>query len=442
MKYLWKSLVAYTRRVVKDRRGTADALINVTGVSDIDNAIPDKWAPGVFLDGTCKSFWKKFMGKEGSRMPIITSSQFAPKGAKTNNVIFNTMAQLYSRGVTGETVLKGSESKMKTGVFCIVPELYRNAVGITKKTTWQANFDEVQRAAELCKIWVNCEITFQIFESLLGVGSGQTNYANSRTSVDSLTTTDKFGCTELDLIWLALKRMGAQPLAVTVDNDGEEIPVFGCVIDSIDMYNLQAQPSWINGKREAYSGMAEKSPIFTRALGKYGGLLVYEFSGIAGADSRGSPLRPEAQVYGTLTTAASTITVGSDSTEELTRFFGSTGTLQIEDEFITYTGKTNITFTGCTRGVTVGSTGSTAIQHVDKAVTQRNISTVVGFGAEAAFFGWGEEPTAIGDNEDYKARIGIGIEGYWGIARKVDKRTGRAPNIALLKAYSGNPGTI
>ena len=425
-----------------NNRGTSDTLINVTGVSDIDNAIPDKWAPGAFLDGVAKSFWKKFMGKEGSRMPIITSNQFAPKGAKTNNVVFNTLAQMYSSGVSGETVLKGSESKLKTGVFCITPELYRNAFGITKKSTWQANFDEVQRAGELVKIWANTEISFQIFESLLGVGSAQTLYANSRTSIDTLVSTDKFGTTELDLGWLALKRMGAMPIAVTADNDGEEIPVFGVVIDAIDMYNLQASSSWVQGKREAYSGQGEKSPIFTRALGKYGGLLVYEFSGISGAEERGSPLRPECQIYGTLTTAATTITVGSDSDENLTRFFATAGTLQIEDEFVTYTSKTNITFVGCTRGVTINGVGSTYVQHVDKAVTQRRISNAIFFGAEAAFFGWGEEPIPIGEKEDYGMRIGIGIEGYWGIRRKIDKRTGRAPNLAILKAYSGNPGTI
>ena len=438
LKQLWLSLIT----LLKNKRGTADALINVTGVSDIDNAIPDKWAPGAFLDGVSRSFWKKFMGKEGSRLPIITSNQFAPKGAKTNNIVFNTLAQMYSRGVSGESVLKGNESKLKTGVFCITPELYRNAFGITKKSTWQANFDEIQRAGEMTKIWVNLEITLQIFESLLAVGSGQTLYANSRTSIDAITTTDKFGTTELDLVWLALVRMGAMPIAVVQDNDGEERPIFGCVIDSIDGYNLQAQSSWINGKREAYSTQGEKSPIFTRAFGKYGGLLVYDYAGVAGAENRGTPIRPECQVYGTLTTAATTITVGSDSTEELTRFFASAGTLQIEDEFITYTSKTAITFAGCTRGVTINSVGSTAIQHVDKTVTQRSISTAIGFGAEAAFFGWGEEPIPIGEKEDYGMRIGIGIEGYWGIARKVDKRSGRAPNIVLLKAYSGNPGTI
>jgi len=236
--------------------------------------------------------------------------------------------------------------------------------------------------------------------------------------------------------------MGAMPIAVTSDNDGEEMPVYGCVIDSIDGYNLQASSSWNYGKREAYSGQGEKSPLFTRAFGKWGGLLVYEYAGVAGAENRGTPLRPECQVYGTLTTAATTITVGSDATENLTRFFATAGTVQIESEFITYTGKTAITFTGCTRGVTINSVGSTAIQHVDKTITQRNVTTAIGFGAEGAFFGWGEDPTPIADDEDYKARIGIGIEGYWGIARKVDKRSGRAPNIAILKAYAGNPGTI
>jgi len=416
------------------------ATLNVTGISEVDAAIPDKWAPGILLDGVDRSFWKKFMGKEGSRLPVITKSLFAPKGDKTNNVVFNTISQLYSTGVTGENTLQGNEQKLSIGVFCVTPELYRNAVAITEKSTLQANFNEIQMAGGLLKTWANREISHQIFETMLGA-SDQVDYANSRSSIDALTTSDKFGTTEIDLLWLGLYRQGALPIA-TIEDNGEESPVYACVISGVDSHNLKANTTWLQGKREAYSGHGEKSPILTRAFGKYGGMLVYVFEGVAGSEGMGTALRPECQVYGTLTTTATTITVGSDSKENLTRFFASSGTLQIENEFITYTGKTAITFTGCTRGVTVNSVGSTAVQHVNKGITQRNISTIVGFGAEAVFFGWGQEPKPIGEKYDYGAEIGIGIKGYWGMGLKKDKRFGRYPNVRLLKAYAANPGNV
>lgn len=418
------------------------ATLNVTGVADVDNAIPDKWAPGVFLDGIDRAFWKKFMGKEGSRLPIITKNLFAPKGDKTNNVVFNTISQLYSSGVSGESQLQGNESKLKTGVFCVTPELHRNAVGVTRKTTFQANFNEIQTAGGLLKTWVNREISHQIFEQIKTDTVNQVDYANSRGSIDALTTTDKFGTTEIDILWLSLFRQGALPVAVVPDHDGEEIPCYACVISGVDSHNLKANTTWNQGKREAWSTAREQSPLLTRAFGKYGGMLVYVYEGVAGSEGMGTALRPECQVYGTLSSAATTITVGSDSKENLTRFFASAGTLQIEDEFITYTGKTNLTFTGCTRGVTVNSVGSTNVQHVDKAVSERNVNTIVAFGAEAVFFGWGEEPIPIGQKYDYGMEVGIGIEGYWGIKCKKDKRFSRFPNIRQLKCYGANPGNV
>jgi len=424
--------------ILSSRGVVAD--INVTGITDVDNAIPDKWAAGILLDGVDRSPMKKFMGKENSRMPIITKNLFAPKGDKTNNVVFNTIAQLYSGGVSGESTLKGNETKLRTGVFCITPELYRNAVGITEKSTLQANFDEVKTAGELLKVWANREISHQILESML-TATSQVDYANSRTSEDALVTADKFGTTEIDLLWLGLYRQGALPIAVIEDN-GEELPIFGCMISGVDSHNLKANTVWHNAQGEAFMGHGKKSPLLTRAFGKFGGMIVYLFSGMAGAEGMGTPLRPECQIYGTLASGAPVITVGSDAKENLTRFFDSTGTLQIEDEFITYTAKTNLTFTGCTRGVTINSVGSTAVQHVNKAITQRNVATAVAFGAEALFFGWGKEPQPIGDKEDYGADIGLGIKGYWGMGLKQDKRSGRYPNVRLLKTYSKNPGNV
>ena len=58
---------------------------------------------------------------------------------------------------------------------------------------------------------------------------------------------------------------------------------------------------------------------------------------------------------GAITNAATTITVVS------TAGFLTAGTIQIENETITYTGVTNTTFTGCTRG----TSGTTAVLHAD-----------------------------------------------------------------------------
>lgn len=73
-----------------------------------------------------------------------------------------------------------------------------------------------------------------------------------------------------------------------------------------------------------------------------------------------------------ITSAATTITVDSTTPYE------STGVIKIDNEIITYTGKTSTTFTGCTRG----AYGTTAATHNDNApvlhgLTISNISALV-----------------------------------------------------------------
>ena len=53
-----------------------------------------------------------------------------------------------------------------------------------------------------------------------------------------------------------------------------------------------------------------------------------------------------------------------------------------------------------------------------------------------------EDARPIGDNDDYGAQIGLGIEAYYGHGMRKDKLRGKAPSAVILKAYSANPGTI
>ena len=117
----------------------------------------------------------------------------------------------------------------------------------------------------------------------------------------------------------------------------------------------------------------------------------------------------------------------------------SSGSLQIEDEIIDYTAKTVNSFTGLTRG----SSSTTAAQHVpDARVTQRNVATVIGFGAEALFRAIGDSPYPITQSDDYGMENGLGIAAYYGQSLKKDARLGQYPNVVQMKVYSANPSTI
>jgi hypothetical protein len=134
-----------------------------------------------------------------------------------------------------------------------------------------------------------------------------------------------------------------------------------------------------------------------------------------------------------------------------TLFFASSGSLAIttsgNTEIVGYTSKQNNAFLGLTRGELnyLGGSATTARQHspsTTSLVTQRDVSSVIGFGAEALFRAIGDSPEPVGQKDDYDEQIGLGIRAYYGQALKKDKRRGKTKNVVVLKCYSANPGTI
>jgi hypothetical protein len=420
--------------------------LSVTGITELDAAIPEFWAPGIVHDANRESFWGSLSGKEGSRMPvIIKTGQLKESGDK---LTFSTIAQLMGTGVTGESVLKGNEELMTIGTFTVSADIVRHAVGVSKKSTKQANFQVIKEAGSLLKDWMARKMDNDGFTSFTESTAIETLYANSKTSAATLTETDGdvFGVNELELIRLALIRQGALPLKVSKVN-GRSIPIFGCVFGEIEEINLSRNTTFNASMRESFErfkgSMGAEHPLFQGAIGIYRNLILYPYYSVLPIP-QGTPLRPETTVYATLTTAGTTLSVGGATsstgvTADYTLFFASSGSLQVEDEIISYSSATNNTFAGLTRGVS----GTTAIQHSNnKLVTQRNIANVIGFGAEALFRALPEDANPIGDNDDYGAQIGLGIEAYYGQKAKTDARRGKVQNAVLLKCYSENPGTV
>lgn len=421
----------------------------VTGVGDIDDAIPQFWAAGILHDANRESFWGQLTGKEGSRMPVIDKT--GPLKQKGDTLNFTTVAQLMGTGVTGENVLKGNEESLSIGTFSVGCDVVRHAVAVSRKSTKQANFDEVQTAGSLLKEWMTRKMDNDGFTTIIDNVS-DTLYANSATGEDYLGANQghEFGVTEIDMIRLALLRQGADPIQMKRNNN-RTVPVYGIVFGEIEEYRLYQNTAFLQSLRDALDRFKQggEHPLFSGAIGMFKNLLLYSYYSVLPIP-QGTPLRPETTVFATLTTTATHLSVGGASattgvTANYTLFFASTGSLQVESEVIGYTGKSNNTFTGLTRNELdyTGGTATTAIQHVpDKLVTQKNVSKVIGFGAEALFRAIGDDPEPVGDKDDYGEQIGLGIRAYYGQALKKDKRRNKTKNAVVMKCYSSNPGTI
>lgn len=425
------------------------AEMSVTGIADIDAAIPEFWADGILHDGNRESFWGQLSGKERSFMPVIDKTgQLRSKG---DQISFNTIAQLMGTGVSGESVLKGNEESLSIGTFTVGVDMERHAVAVTKKSTKQANFEEVQTAKTLLKEWATRKMDNDVFTTILD-NADDVLYANGKTGEDLLNEDagDIFGVQEIEMIRMALIRKGALPIQTKKVN-GRTIPLYGIVYGEIEEFNLNQNTTFVQSVREALKRFTGEGshPIFNSAIGIYRGCLLYPYYS-ALPIPQGTPLRPETTIYATLTTTATVLSVGGATattgvTPNYTLFFASAGSLQIADEVISYSSKSVNSFIGLTRAALEfeGSSATTAIQHSNDAlVTQRNIASVIGFGAEAVCRAIGETPEPIGESDDYGEQIGLGIRSYYGQSVTKDKRRNKSNNVVVLKCISDNPGTV
>ena len=414
--------------------------LNVTNKAALDYAIPEKWEVKIRKDHAPKTFWDKFEGKEGGGMPIVVRNDFT--NSPGDLVHIQVLSQLGGEGVTGENTLAGNEEKLSLGQFDLSVDWVRFAVAFTEKATKEANFNAMMAAGELLSSLLARHKDADMFAQLITTASPDTIYGGDATTEEKLGTNDTFGTTEIDRIKVALMRKGAIPIRI-IKKGKQELPVYGVVISEMDEYNLRADTVWNESNREAML-RGEDNPLFTGAMGMYNGVLIYTHYGIAG--HQGTPLRPEAAIYGAHNNSVQTITVGASAARNYTKFFADSGTIAIrnaagEKEFVGYTGKTNNTFTGCTRGDTYNSDaadGASAYVTGNLVVQSNHLSMQVAFGAEIAARSWGMYPTPIRQSEDYEFEKGIGIKAVYG-QKAIENSDGDKPNYLIMKSYAANP---
>ena len=415
------------------------ATLNTTTTTNLDNAIPEFWEEKIRRTAARMAFWDKFEGKEGSNMPLITRMDFTKKPGDTLHI--NIMSELEGAGVTQDSTLAGNEEKMVLGQFDVTVDWLRHAVAFDERGSRRANFDLIVAANPRLARWLARKKDYDMFYQLMTTASPDETFTKDRADATELVSSDTFGTTEIDRLKLALVRKGAIPMSVIMDNKNE-IGIYGLVISEIDAYYLREDAAWVQAQRDvAIKG--KDNPLLNGAFGMYNGMILFVHNGISGF--QGSPLRPEASLYGAHTDSVTTLTVGVNTNKNYTLMFPDSGTLAITGstgtvEFVTYTGKTNNTFTGVTRGVTYGSQSSTAAAYTgSEFITQNNhMSSQMAFGAEIAVRAWGALPFAISQVEDYGFEKGVGIASIYG-QKAIEDVDGNKPNYLINRSYAKNP---
>ena len=417
------------------------ATLSLMNATTVDYAIPEHWAEMLYHDHALKSFWGKFEGAEGSGMPIIRKDEMNKLKRNGDVIHFTTKTRLKNAGVTGNSTLAGSEGKVVFGQFNLTVDWLRNAMAYDEQADQEAFFDTSMVINDELSDWFARREDWDLFNQLINTDSPTVLYANSKTNDNQLSTTEKFGTTELDMLHLALRRKGARPIR-TIKKGKAIIPIYACVITELDAYHLRADTAWQNAQANAQIRGSD-NPLFTSAEGMYGGMIVYVHSGIAGI--QGTPLCPETKVVGAHTDSVLTLTVGTNDGDLDTEYFPSSGVLAIiasdgTTEYCDYSAKSAYTFTLTSRGYTYGALTSSAAAYTgDERVVFGNYRTVqLAFGMEIACRGYVKPLTPIRQMEDYEFERGLGFKTIYGQKAIVDT-TGVPPNYIVGHAAANIP---
>jgi N4-gp56 family major capsid protein len=424
--------------------GAVDVVeLNVTTVTELDQAIPELWDSKLRADAERMTFWgPTFEGAEGSGKPIIRRDDFTKSPGDTIHIqVFRPLART---GVTGNTTLSGTEEQLSLGQFDLTADWVRHAVAFNKRATRRAVFDAAKVADRALSKWLAKNIDDDMFERLLITETAQaTLYGGNVASTSALGASNVFTPDEIDRCKLQLMSLGALPFDVTMDN-GQERPMYGIVVSEVSEYQLKSNSTWNQAQRDA-GIRGDKSKLWTGSLGMYNGVIIYVLPTIQASHKKwGSYLRPEARLNGSHSDSVTTITVGgSDTSVDYTEYFPQSGTnyVLIEDEVVSFTGNTNSTLTGATRPAT--SSGTTAASHADgKLVTLASLTVererAICFGSEMAVRTWAVLPTNQNELQDYRFKFGIGIEAAYGQKAVVDANS-NIPNYVVLNVAAPRP---
>jgi N4-gp56 family major capsid protein len=413
--------------------------------SDFSDGKPEWWDDAVYFDAQAKQFWSKHEGDEYGDTAIIRKDDTRIKKAG-QKITFITVGQLYGSATTNESTLAANEEKATVGNFYVETGLFRHAVAYNEWGEHLSLFKMYKHAGHMLADWMARYKDYHMDYQLINTdySSETTLFANDAADRTYLNSDCTFGVTEIERLQLTLETMGAEPLRVSGDGFGNDYPVYGVALDSFDIYRLKGDARWYETNAEA-NIRGKNNPLFPGAIGMIGGMIIYPRRAIRGM--QGSYLRPSAKIYGSHTTGVSTITVGANNNKDYTQNFPSTGTLCILKnstgavEYVTYTGKTKYSFTGCSRAQTYGGSTSTAAEYTtgDFVAYGKFESRQIAFGARTAMRAHSLYAKEITQTEDYGMEQGIGIKTIFG-DKALFESDDSVKNYCVMMSCSAPPG--
>jgi N4-gp56 family major capsid protein len=245
--------------------------LNANTVTELANWIPEVWSKLVYVEAISKMLWNKYIGEEGSGMPVILKRDVYNGPGDTIRI--SQLANLTGAGVSGEATLQGNEEQLTLREVTTSPDWYRHAVAETKKAKVQITHDFREKARLVLGRWMAAKMDDSMWTAAqITAASGFTSaavtsiYGNNATSVDSIDSTDTFGVEEI-------RKAVTKLQSNNIDKVGGEDGYYIILIHTFQKHNLIKDSEWLSAQREA-GPRDPTNPIFSNILGHLGGAVI------------------------------------------------------------------------------------------------------------------------------------------------------------------------
>jgi N4-gp56 family major capsid protein len=253
--------------------------VSSTNLSAVASVTPEVWAKRTLRDQLVKSFWGRFAGKPGSGAPLV--QQFELLGGPGQILDIPTSIPLSGAGVSEESTLEGNEEALSLSSMKVCPVYRRHAVRMGRLAAQRSTVDLMQEAKVRLAEWGSAKIDSVRWSSFVASSlPSPLNAAaytpnklfavSSATGVNDLVAANKVTVALIRKLRVAMIEQGAVPMR---DAAGQEF--YGLALHPRQVYDLKGDSSLATMIENA-SPRGDANPVFTGAIGRLDGVVLYE----------------------------------------------------------------------------------------------------------------------------------------------------------------------
>jgi hypothetical protein len=278
------------------------------------------WSESISMDARDQNPMKDFIGAEKSGKPIIEKRDLNAGGSQ--KVIFTTMAPIGGQGVRGAAELKSKTAKPVYGTWSAVVDMRRFAISedqLVELLRFNQGESRESLLYDLCKQWWgmmeadDLQITLRD-KALFATDQPNVYRIGGGSSSDEITLDDTFDTGTIEESVNQLIGLGAEPLAIEMDEAGSEVPEYVTFGPRRFLQTLEDEQKF----REAVLHAQERGRGNFHWTGKYPRwkeslIQRHNIKWDSGNKRQGSPLLPFAKLGAALASGVATTVTGGGS---------------------------------------------------------------------------------------------------------------------------------